>query len=203
MIGLLVAATVSPAAPEWHREGRFPAPEVAVERISGCGMGRPEASYDDTIQDAVLRFPEETQASEEQLFCAAQASFDTGYYVDLPEPLAARYWQQYKRVSGPWGEELSREWLAKEGLLEGLPRFEGSGLSDAEFASLLESRCGSGAVGMLSSSYGPHTLSPDIAALMLDESSREQTAKAMLCISASGTAAGYDVYFMGNGKMAE
>jgi hypothetical protein len=201
VIGLLAAAaTVSALAPQWVRDGGRPPIESVMNAIEQCGLVRPIVEDDELVQDEFLRLSNETQASDEQLACVARVSFDSGYDLDLPAALRASYSKQYEQLGKPWGLELAREWLAKNKLLDGLQRFEESGLTEAQFAALLEHRCGRAARGMLSSEYGPHSIRPPSDD---DFKHPKRLGKAVLCLGYSGLVADFSIGIIGNEKVAD
>ncbi|MXO59896.1 hypothetical protein GRI89_10130 [Altererythrobacter salegens] len=200
MLALLVAAAVSANAPQWIKDGKQPSAEDAASRMARCDVTRPNARFNDLLQEDVLAFPSDEALNGVQLTCIAQVAFDTGYEVELPESNLAAYYRSSQEISRPWTVDLAREWLEEQGKLEGLPVRDPS-MTDQQFAKVLEAHCGPDAKGLLSSEFGPHSIAPSTAGANFEDFSR--TAEAGLCLLASGAVEDFEIYIIGNEKVAE
>lgn len=92
----------------------------------------------------------------------------------------------------------SREWLAKRGLLERVPKYIAGTTDSGAFSREVERLCGPEAKGAFQSKYGPEALSPE---WMTKQGipPKDGDMGALSCVLNVMTYAGYQVGFVGNG----
>lgn len=122
-------------------------PGTAAERVRACGFRNVALWYDRTLDEYAVIVSGSDAASDEQLSCAAKASLDTDYSVDLPGPLAARYDRLYWPLAEDAARRRARAWLASRGLLARLPPYVRGRTDSLAYARKLERICGPRAHG--------------------------------------------------------
>jgi hypothetical protein len=146
----------SPQGFEWVK------PEVAAQRLEGCGFSQVKPRFDEELQEEVLAVLDVADPTDEQLTCAAKVSLSSIYYLSMPDDFQQRYesiyWQLEKEHGKAIARKSGREWLSQHGLLARLPRYKKG--EDEAFATKLEQLCGGGAKGALHSEFGPHAVNP-------------------------------------------
>jgi hypothetical protein len=150
---LLLAASLllsagAPAQPVSPALGRV-WPGSAAQRVRACGFRNVALWYDRNLDEYAVVVSGSDQASDQQLSCAAKASLDTDYSVDLPGPLTERYERLYWPMAEDAARRHAREWLAARGLLARLPRYDKGRTEALAYARKLERMCGPRARGAL------------------------------------------------------
>lgn len=192
-IALLAGAT-SVSGPSERMERITP--EMAVERAAKCGLGPATIRYEDELQSDILSIPNAASATESQLSCLDSAT-GFGIFVELPASLQPRFDTLREARASAMMRVEAREWLAKRGLLDRVPKYVPGMTDDAAFTQAVEQLCGPGTNGAFQSQYGSHALSPEwIKGLGLPP--KDEDMEAMSCLLNVTTVAGYRVGFIGN-----
>jgi hypothetical protein len=139
-------------------------PGSAAERVRACGFRNVALWYDRNLDEYAVVVSGSDQASDAQLSCAARASLDTDYSVDLPAPLTERYDRLYWPMAEDAARRHARDWLAARGLLTRLPRYEKGRTEALAYARKLEQMCGPQARGALRMDDGYVTITTSSAA---------------------------------------
>lgn len=189
-----LAAALSLVAAASFSGSEEPSHSEMAKRVEACGFAQVSASTSDELQSDVLQV-EDVSAPDESLACAARAVDGTGYLIFFKGDLYGRFHKQQEQIWRPRFEKEARQWLAARGFPDKVPDFATSGLDDVAFARMLESRCGPKAKGALSSSYGPHSLSPHAFATGV---ANEKTVEALGCLMYSAGLARFEIGFIGN-----
>ncbi len=175
-----------------------PASEV-VQRLHECGFVEVSSAYEDLLQDDVISI-EDPEASDAQLECAAHVAISTTYFIEMPEKLASDYYEHLAPLQEYRNKQFALRRLSEQGRLHEVPEYREGETDDAVFARRLEELCGDEATGALQSAYGPHAISPTWT--IEDDRGFEETGKALYCIMTFAAAAGFDMYLIGNEKVA-
>ena len=169
---------------------------MAVERAAKCGLGPVTVRYEDELQSDILSVPHAASATEAQLSCLDNAT-GFGIFVELPSSVQPRFDAiREARASAKMRVE-ARDWLAKRGLVERVPRYGAGRTDEAAFTREVEQLCGPQAKGAFRSPYGPHVLSP-VWIGKVGLPSKDGDMDAMSCVLNVATVAGYQLGFIGN-----
>ena len=196
-LGFLIALTAWAATAANAFEGleRITA-EMAVERAGKCGLGPVTIRYEDELQSDILSVPHAASATENQLRCLDDAT-GFGIFVELPPTIQPRFDGIREARASVLMKAEARDWLAKRGLLQRVPKYVAGTTDEAAFTREVEHICGPQAKGAFQSRYGPHTLSPEwIKKLGLPPKGEDM--EAMSCLLNIMTIAGYQLGFIGN-----
>ena len=183
------------ATPQWHRDGGIPDTATVATRLARCGVEGASVGFDEIFQEEVFVFPADQVFDDAQVRCLAQVSFDTGYFIVLPELHQAQFLAVREVLERPWVMELSRQFFEERGRLDDLPVRSGNQTA-ADFARELEAFCGPLAAGALSSVSGPNSLDP--AWLHTASESYSDSGETMLCLMHAGIASGFETGLVGN-----
>ncbi len=170
-------------------------PELAVERMSKCGLGRPVARYDreSKIEILVLRRP--VRARDDQLACLDKASG----YLDVRLSLALQW--RFNAIRDArlkaYFRDKGRAWLEAHGLLERLPEYRpGNG---AAYVQAIEQLCGPEASGAFRATDGGYGFSPE---WMKRNEGHQFADEPTTCLTYALMASGFPPGFVGNESAA-
>lgn len=173
--------------------------KVAAKSVAACGFKRVHPKFDRTLQEDVVEVVGIILASQEQLHCVARASLNSGYYIVFPVSVDQEYQTLYSRMSQEQGKVDARAWLAKRGLLSGLPVHDPKSSKEV-FILELETLCGPKAAGTLLPMGAGATFAA--GALGTFESGGVSEGKlddeTLRCLTAAATASDYSLGFIGN-----
>lgn len=119
-----------------------PTPEQTIQALASCGVAAEHVriTYHDELQSDVVSFGDLGGADEARFRCLWNATFPA-YLVDVSAAPQREAYQAFeRRVGARLAEAEAREWLAKAGLLDRVPRYDPrKGLKT--FARALETAC--------------------------------------------------------------
>tara|TARA_B100001057_G_C22652279_1_gene872530 strand:+ start:220 stop:843 length:624 start_codon:yes stop_codon:yes gene_type:complete len=196
ILALIVAAEVSTAAPQWHVDGAFPAPEAVITSVEQCGVQHAQAGFDEVLQFEAVTLPEDSVLDEPQIDCLAEVSFETGYFLIVPEAYRPALIRREQELAAPWSRELAAHHLEEMGISEPVP-LRNEEETDEAFARRLELFCD--APGALTSEYGPYTIDSEWMAGRAGDF--QGTGEALLCLTSAGTLSNFRIGFIGNEKL--
>lgn len=174
-------------------------PEVVLSRkLAACGFVDTELSYVADMQEDGIRVLGISEATDDQLTCAAKASIETVIFVEMPDNLKKRYVTIYYAIQAAESLKESRQWLANRGLLDKLPIYLPG--RDDEFADRLEKVCGKRAQGALGRGSHAHELSPQW--FKQNRKPSVKASEAFECVMRGASVANYSLGLIGNEAVA-
>jgi hypothetical protein len=171
-------------------------PQVAAQRVAGCGVGTVSVRSDAELDADVLVVAESVPIPDQQLACIDKAA--SFYDVELPPSAQPRFNAIREARSAAWMAAEARNWLKAHNLLDRLPKYDPGVTDDAAFGRKVEKLCS--ADGALQSRYGPHVLSPAWAMHRATNAPIEDGRLA--CLLSVTWATGFKMGFIGNEQAA-
>ena len=171
-------------------------PQVAAQRVSGCGVGTVSVRSDAELNADVLVVSEAAPIPDQQLACIDKAA--SFYDVELPPSAQPRFNAIREGRSAALMAAEARKWLKAHNLLDRLPKYDPGVTDDAAFGRKVEKLCS--ADGALQSRYGPHALSPAWAMHRATNAPIEDGPLA--CLLNVTWATGFKMGFIGNEQAA-
>lgn len=166
-------------------------PELAVERMSQCGLGRPKVRYDQQLEIEVLVLRRPVRARDDQLACLDRASG----YLEVRLSLALQW--RFNAIRDArliaYFREKGRAWLAAHGLIDRLPEHRVG--ESAAFVHGIEQLCGAEAAGAFQAIDGGYGFSPE---WLKRQEAHQITDEAGTCLTYALMASGFPLGFVGN-----
>jgi len=166
-------------------------PELAVERMSQCGLGRPKVHYDRDFKIEVLVLRRPVRARDDQLACLDKASG----YLEVRLSLALQW--RFNAIRDArliaYFREKGRAWLAAHGLIDRLPEHRAG--ESAAFVQGIEQLCGPEARGAFRAIDGGYGFSPE---WLKRQQAHQFANEAGICLTYALMASGSPLGFVGN-----
>lgn len=174
-------------------------------RIELCGFEQVAVVYEESLQSDVVSI-EDSEATDEQLLCAAKAVDLTFYIAEFAPDLTGRFYELREELARPRAVAASKAYFAERSDFGQLPE-RASEESDIEFARRVEKFCGPQAIGVFTDEFGGIGISQTWMGEILKEGPTSEVfefyAETLGCLMHASTLTDLEFGFVGNERFLE